>query len=143
MKTLDDARQLARSLVETGARMGVKTTALLTDMNQPLGALIGNALEVDEAIATLSGQGPSDLVELTATLGSHLLHDTGKVANAEEGRQILLRELNGGAGLRKLDEMVTAQGGDLGVALQIPYLERAAIAPTDRPPEGSRETCIL
>ena len=113
MKTLDNARQLAQSLVETGAQVGVKTTALLTDMNQPLGAMVGNAVEVDEAVAALSGEGPQDLVELTVALGSQLLLATRRTASVEEGRQVLLRQLDAGAGLRKLDEMVTAQGGNL------------------------------
>ena len=112
MKTLDEALVLARSLVETGARMGVKTTALLTDMNQPLGTLIGNALEVDEAVAALSGQGAPDLVELTVALGGHLLHAAGVATNVEEGRRLLQSELDCGAGWQKLAEMVTAQGGD-------------------------------
>src|SRR3954463_15089278 len=73
MKSLDDARALARSLVDTGKRMGVKTTALLTDMNQPLGRMAGNANEVNEAVATLQGRGPDDLWQCTRELGAELL----------------------------------------------------------------------
>src|SRR6266478_5475973 len=73
MKSLDDARALARSLVDTGKRMGVKTTALLTDMNQPLGRMAGNANEVNESVDCLMGKGPADLMEVTLELGAELL----------------------------------------------------------------------
>jgi thymidine phosphorylase len=73
MKTLDDARALARSMVDTGKRMGVPTVALLTDMNQPLGRMAGNANEVNESVDALSGKGPDDLMEVTLELGAELL----------------------------------------------------------------------
>ena len=73
MKTLDDARALARSMVDTGRRMGVPTTALVTDMNQPLGRMAGNANEVNESVAALKGEGPADLMEVTLELGAELL----------------------------------------------------------------------
>ncbi len=73
MKTLDDARALARSMVDTGKRMGVPTVALLTDMNQPLGRMAGNANEVNESVDALIGKGPADLMEVTLELGAELL----------------------------------------------------------------------
>src|SRR5439155_9991454 len=84
MKSLEEARSLARSLVETGKRMGVKTTALLTDMNQPLGRMVGNLVEVHEAIATLEGKGPADLWECTRELAAELLLSTKNAATRDE-----------------------------------------------------------
>src|SRR5207244_1054216 len=80
MTTLGDARALARSLVETGKRMGVKTAALLTDMNQPLGRMAGNLVEVHEAIATLEGKGAEAVWECTRELAAELLMLTGRAA---------------------------------------------------------------
>ncbi len=77
MKTLDDAHALARSLVDTGKQMDVPTVALVTDMNQPLGRMAGNAVEVDESVAALSGSGPPDLMHITLALGAELLMTTG------------------------------------------------------------------
>src|SRR6185369_1662989 len=113
MKSLDEARALARSLVDTGKRMGVKTSALLTDMNQPLGRMAGNLVEVQESIATLDGGGPADLWECTRELGAELLALTGKSVNREEAGKILDTEINSGRALAKFREMVTAQGGNL------------------------------
>ncbi len=83
MKSLAQGRELARSLVATGNQMGVPTSALLTDMNQPLGRMIGNTVEVDEALDTLRGGGPSDLRDLTLELASQLLLSTGRVGTPE------------------------------------------------------------
>jgi pyrimidine-nucleoside phosphorylase len=113
MKTLDQARELARSLVETGRRMGVQTTALITDMSQPLGRTAGNAVEVDETVAALSGEGPNDLISLTNLLGADLLVATSLASTREEGIGQLQNHIDSGRGLEKLREMVAAQGGDL------------------------------
>src|SRR5262249_43815273 len=112
MKSLDDARQLARSLVETGKRMGVKTTAILTDMNQPLGRMAGNRVEVHEAIATLRGRGPDDLWRCTRALGAELLVMTQRASNREEATRLLDDQIASGRAMAKFREMVTAQGGD-------------------------------
>lgn len=113
MKTREQARELAHSLVATGKRMGVQTTALLTDMNQPLGKLVGNAVEVDESVATLRGDGPQDLVDVTLALGAELLVSTGIDESIPSGIHQLQAHIDSGAGLEKLREMVAAQGGEL------------------------------
>jgi pyrimidine-nucleoside phosphorylase len=113
MKTLEDARALARSMVDTGKRMGVPTAALLTDMNQPLGRMAGNAVEVNESIDCLLGKGPADLMELTLQLGAELLVLAKREATPAAARHRLERAISSGAGLDKLREMVTAQGGNL------------------------------
>jgi thymidine phosphorylase len=91
MKTLDGARALARSLVETGRRMGVRTTALITDMNQPLGRMAGNLVEVHEAIACLRGEGPPDLWELTRQLAAEVVVGPDRRAGPEAGSGFALQ----------------------------------------------------
>lgn len=113
MKSLDDARRLARSMVAVGNRQGVRTTALLTDMNQPLGRMCGHAVEVNESLWTLEGHGPADLVEITLALGAELLVETGRVKSRPEAVERLREVLYDGRGLAKFHEMVRAQGGDL------------------------------
>ncbi len=113
MKTMDEARMLARSLVDTGTRMGVKTRALLTDMNQPLGRMIGNAVEVDESIDVLEGKGPRDLRDLTLQLAREAVVLVGLASSGDEAATLVAEKLDSGSGLRKLREMVTAQGGNL------------------------------
>lgn len=118
MKTLDQARQLAQSMVATGQKMNVRTTALLTDMNQPLGRMAGNAAEVNETLQALAGAGPADLVELTLALGAELLAATSKT-DLSAARQTLQGHIDSGAGLRKFHEMVKAQGGSLAGPLPV------------------------
>lgn len=113
MKTLDDARQLAQSLVTTGKRMGLRTTALLTDMHQPLGQMVGNAVEVNESVAALEGDGPEDLMEVTVALGSEVLVSAGVAEDLATGCAMLMKALDSGAGLEKFRQMVAAQGGNL------------------------------
>lgn len=121
MKSVFDARQLAQSLVDTGRRMGVTTSALLTDMNQPLGRMVGNAVEIDEAVAALEGVGPPDLIELTLALGVELLGaiaaPAGPSASDDDALQTaraqLQRTIDSGAARERLALMAAAQGGDL------------------------------
>lgn len=113
MKSLDDARTLARSMVDVGTAMGVKTVGLLTDMNQPLGRMCGNGVEIDESIDVLKGAGPADLVELTLALGAELLVAAGKAKTLDDGVSQQRDEIAGGRALEKFAEMVRAQGGDL------------------------------
>ena len=113
MKTAERARELAISLVSTGKRMGVATTALVTDMNQPLGRMAGNAVEVNESVDALEGRGPADLMEKTLALGAELLVSTGITKSTDAGRTALQQTIDSGAARQKFAEMVRAQGGDL------------------------------
>jgi pyrimidine-nucleoside phosphorylase len=113
MKSLDQARALARSLVDTGKRMGVKTTALLTHMHQPLGRMAGNLVEVHEALAALEGRSPPDLWECTRELAAELLLLTYRTATREDARAMLDEQIASGRARDKFREMVAAQGGDL------------------------------
>lgn len=113
MQTLEDARRLACSLVDTGQAMGVPTVALITDMNQPLGRMAGNAVEVNEAIALLEGNGPADLLSVTLALGAQLLLLAGVAPSEPEALATLQQTIDSGAALAKFREMVAAQGGDL------------------------------
>ena len=113
MKTAALARELAVSMVNTGKRMNVSTTALLTDMNQPLGRMVGNAVEVNESVAALEGQGPADLMEVTLALGAEILVSTKKATSMESARQQLQKTIDSGAAREKFAEMVAAQGGNL------------------------------
>lgn len=112
MKTVEDSFELAREMVKIGERMGKRTVAFVTDMSQPLGFAVGNALEIQEAIATLRGQGPEDLHELCLTLGSAMVMLGGKAETLEEARTLLEATITSGSALRKLRELVVAQGGD-------------------------------
>jgi pyrimidine-nucleoside phosphorylase len=112
MKTLEDARVLARTLVGIGERMGKRTVALLTDMQQPLGCAVGNALEVIEAIDLLKGKAPPDLTECTLALTAQMLC-LAKVAKSEtEARAKLARAIADGSALAKMEAIIAAQGGD-------------------------------
>lgn len=112
MKTPEDAKALAKEMVDIGSSVGRKTIGVISDMDQPLGYAIGNSLEVIEAIELLKGNGPKDLLELTLTLGSYMLVCGKKANNFEEGKALLLENINNGKGLEKLKEFVKAQGGD-------------------------------
>jgi pyrimidine-nucleoside phosphorylase len=111
MRTVDEARQLADALTQTGDRMNVSTHAVLHDMNQPLGNMVGNACEVNESLEVLRGQGPSEVRELTLTLASRLLVAVGRCGTEREALQKLSTKLDGGEALRKFQQMVEAQGG--------------------------------
>ena len=127
MKTLGAARELARTMVGIGTEMGRRTVAVITDMEQPLGQAVGNALEVREAIATLGGGGPGDLRELCLTLGSHMLVLAGIASTAEAARGRLAHALAHGDALHKFAEMVRAQGGDPAVAETPDHLPAAPV----------------
>ena len=112
MKNEDDAFELAREMVDIGINVGRNTIGVITDMDQPLGYAVGNALEVKEAIDTLKGEGPEDLTELCLTLGAHMLVLGGKAKDAEQARKILVDIIKSGKGLQKLRELVVSQGGN-------------------------------
>ncbi|MGI6542122.1 MAG: pyrimidine-nucleoside phosphorylase [Limnochordia bacterium] len=111
MQEPDDARELARLMVSIAQQHGKQAVAVITDMSQPLGSAIGNALEVKEAIATLRDQGPADLKELCLRLGSQMLLLANRTDNVTEAEQLLNDALSSGAALYKLAQMVTRQGG--------------------------------
>ncbi|MDX1962386.1 MAG: thymidine phosphorylase [Pirellulales bacterium] len=119
MKTLADARALAHSLVATGRRMGVQTTALLTDMSQPNGRMVGNAVEVLEAVEMLQGGGPADLREITLALCVEVLVMTQRATDAPAASQILTGHLSSGRAYEKYCQMVAAQGGDPAARLTV------------------------
>lgn len=112
MKKEADAFLLAKEMVRIGNGAGRKTTAVISDMDQPLGFAVGNALEVREAIDTLKGNGPEDFVELCLTLGSQMVVAGGKAESVEEARKMLAKVLEDQSALDKLAEFVGAQGGD-------------------------------
>lgn len=112
MKTAEDAEILARTMIELGRACGRKVSAMITDMNEPLGMAIGNALEVKEAIETLKGRGPSDFTELCLYSGAALLTEAGLAADEAEGRVRMQQVIDDGSALEKLKALIIAQGGD-------------------------------
>lgn len=113
MKDIQEAEELALEMVKIGKNYGRKTMAMVTNMDQPLGNAIGNALEVKEAINTLKGEGPEDLYELCLSLGEELLVFAKKVDTIEQGRKLLEEVISSGKALEKFKEMVIHQGGDV------------------------------
>ena len=111
MKTIDDAAELADNLIAIGKDAGRKCAAVISDMDQPLGYAIGNALEVREAISVLKGEQKGDLLELCLVIGAKMLSLAGIVDSDDEARKILLDSISSGAALNKLADMVEAQGG--------------------------------
>ncbi|RFU67777.1 pyrimidine-nucleoside phosphorylase [Peribacillus saganii] len=111
MKTLSDSEDLARAMVNIGNNVGRHTMAVISDMSQPLGYAIGNALEVLEAIDTLKGKGPADLTELSLTLGSHMVLLAKKANSLDEARALLENAINDGSALKAFKVFLEAQGG--------------------------------
>lgn len=112
MKSLEDSRSLALALVDAGRRQGLAVRALITDMSQPLGRMVGNALEVIECIDVLRGDGPPDLAQLCLSLSAHMLAAGGKTDDLDEAEEIARRQIDSGAALRKFERLIQAQGGD-------------------------------
>lgn len=115
MKTLEDAEALAHAMVSIGNNVGRNTMAIISDMSQPLGRAIGNALELREAIDTLNGQGPEDLTELVLTLGSQMVVLAERASTLEEARQLLNEAIENGSALDKFKTFLENQGGDASV----------------------------
>lgn len=112
MKSLDDARALAEEMVSIGRLAGKDVSAVISDMDQPLGNAVGNALEVKEAIRTLKGQGPEDLERLVLVLGSLMAVKAGKAENTEEAERLLRESLESGRAFEVFKAFIRAQGGD-------------------------------
>ncbi len=112
MKDASDAEKLARSLVDTGAAMGKRIVALLTDMNEPLGRMVGNFLEVEESLDCLEGKGPEDLMEVTLELGARMAVLGGKAKNVAEGRRLCESAIASGEAKRLFFANIESQGGD-------------------------------
>ncbi len=112
MKSLDDARALAKEMVSIGKLAGKDVSAVISDMDQPLGYAVGNALEVKEAIDTLRGQGPEDLKELVLTLGSLMVVKAGAAEDTEQAGKMLEDSLNSGKAFDVFKAFIQAQGGD-------------------------------
>lgn len=116
MKTLEDSEKLASAMVDIGTEVGRNTAAVISDMDQPLGFAIGNALEVQESIETLKGKGPEDLTELCLTLGAHMVVLGGKSDSVHAARELLREQIRNGAALEKFKSFIEAQGGDASIA---------------------------
>lgn len=112
MKNIEDARRLAKTMTSIGKLANRETVAVISDMSEPLGEAIGNSLEVVEAIETLQGNGPEDLVEMCYALGSQMVVLAGKATTIDEARTLLQEALESGKALAKFKEMIQNQGGD-------------------------------
>ncbi|MGV3244494.1 pyrimidine-nucleoside phosphorylase [Staphylococcus sp. 11261D007BR] len=115
MKTVEEAEALAHAMVQIGNQVGRQTMAIISDMSQPLGYAIGNALELKEAIDTLKGEGPEDLTELVLTLGAQMVVLAQKAETLDEARQKLQEVIDNGKALEKFKTFLDIQGGDASV----------------------------
>ncbi len=127
MKGEQDAFLLAKEMVQIGKNAGRKTIAVVSDMDQPLGCAVGNALEVEEAISTLKGEGPKDFVALCLCLGAQMLIAGGRADNEGDARKMLEAVIEDGSALRKLAEFVEAQGGNPQAVYDTSLLPKANI----------------
>ncbi|WP_277631447.1 pyrimidine-nucleoside phosphorylase [Atopococcus tabaci] len=139
MKTVEDARELAQAMVRIGNQVGRETMAVISDMSQPLGYAIGNALEVKEAIDTLKGEGPEDLTELCLVLGSQMAHLGGVGNDLDEAKALLQENLENGKALEKFKQFVASQGGDPDV---IDYPEKLPQAEYQIPVEAEKDGVV-
>ncbi len=144
MKAEDDARALAEEMVKIGKNAGRRTIAVISDMDQPLGFAVGNALEVREAIDTLNGRGPEDFTKLCMTLGIQMLLAGGRAGSVEEAEGLLKEAVKDGSALSRLADFVEAQDGDSSVVYHPEKLPRASVVlPVAAPVSGfvSRIAC--
>jgi thymidine phosphorylase len=130
MHTLEDSKALAEGMVRVGKLAGKPMVALVTDMSQPLGTHVGNALEVKEAIDLLAGRAGGDLLEVSLGIGGWMLKLAGITETAEEGEARMREAIASGAGLQKLKEMIAAQGGTPAVCDDVKLLPQAAVIRT-------------
>jgi thymidine phosphorylase len=136
MKNRDDARKLAESLVSIGKANGVRTEALVTAMEEPLGRAVGNALEVIECLETLKGRGPADLEKLSVLLAARMLVTAGAAASTEEAETRVRDALTSGRGLEKFRQIIEQQGGDPAV---IDAYDRLPSVPDRAPIRAERD----
>ncbi len=136
MQAEEDALALAREMVKIGNNAGRNTIAVVSDMDQPLGFTVGNALEVKEAIDTLRGEGPADFVELCMTLGSQMLIAGGRAKTDAEAKAMLQQVIEDGSALKKLAEFVEAQGGDATAVYDTNKLPKAGIIEAVEAPQS-------
>ncbi len=127
MQTLEEAKQLARLMVEIAHLAEKEAIAVISDMNQPLGYAVGNALELIEAIDTLHGKGPRDFVEHCLVIAGYMLYLAKKVNNLEEGKRLALKTIEDGSAWKKFREMVSAQGGDVTTVDDVTKLPKARL----------------
>lgn len=130
MKTDESAVALAKAMVEIGTNVGRKTMAVVSNMDEPLGYAVGNALEVIEAIETLKGNGPKDLTELCVELGSHMVVGAGITDDVNKAADMLRKTIEDGSALNKLCEFVEYQHGDKNAVLDTDMLPKASIVHT-------------
>jgi pyrimidine-nucleoside phosphorylase len=142
MVKAEDSRALAEAMLAIGKGMGKKVVALITDMEQPLGRTVGNALEIVESIETLQGKGPQDLETLSVELAAWMLSLAGAPADLNAARARVREALASGAGLRKLQEVIELQGGDPRVCDDLSRLPRAAETVELRAESAGRVTGI-
>lgn len=112
MKTLEDSKKLGEIMVDIGTRAGKRVSAIVTDMDQPLGNAVGNSLEVMEAIEALSGRGPKDLMEVVYALGAEMLLLAGMAENQENAEKMMMDCVESGKSKEKFGEFISSQGGD-------------------------------
>lgn len=143
MKTQEDAQGLANAMVKIGKGAGKNTVAVISDMDQPLGFAVGNALEVKEAIATLKGEGPKDLEGLCMMLGSYMVVAAGKANDILTASQMLKQCIEDGSALNKFAEFIEAQGGDKELVYQPDKLPKASIIEEiESPAEGYVQSIV-
>ena len=119
MKDIETASKLAELMVKIGKNAGRSMTAILTDMDEPLGCAVGNQLEVIEAINTLNGNGPKDLTDICLEIGSYLVYDAKMTSSLEEAKELLKRQISNKEALAKLVELVKEQSGDASYVLDV------------------------
>lgn len=142
MKTIEDARTLATTMIGIGGEMGKKVVALLTDMDQPLGRAVGNSLEVIEAVEMLRRKAPADYTEITLALTSEMLVLGGKAKDDAGARKLLFEAMDSGAAEKKFCEIVTAQGGDADAIRDLSKLPRARTLVAVKAPRDGVVTAI-
>jgi pyrimidine-nucleoside phosphorylase len=127
MKEPEEGEKLAQSLVDTGAAMGKKVIALLTDMNEPLGRMVGNFLEVEESLDCLEGKGPEDLMEVTLELAARMAVLGGKAPDSGTGRRLCEEALAGGKPRELFLANIASQGGDVKRFLELRGVYRSPV----------------